>query len=253
MKHKRVYQKIRLYKAHDLDLISFLDSHHMDFRKAVYCSLTAFAKGELFVIKIPPRIPNPGPLRRKYEFNLSLNPETDRAVIDMIDGITNGYKNNFIKNLLRMYLCTPISAEFLKDPSRISLFEEKFRMFKRGRRIADAAKVKRARTGRAAKHPEDRMADIFTQGEVPVPPLSAKPEPGSGTADKKEPWTEQAGTSEKKESRTETADKKQCRTGQEEIAEGEQPWPEPVETDGASGWGDAGEDLTDLFSSLLKS
>ena len=227
MKHKRVYQKIRLYKAHDLDLISFLDSHHMDFRKAVYCSLTAFAKGELFVIKIPPRIPNPGPLRRKYEFNLSLNPETDRAVIDMIDGITNGYKNNFIKNLLRMYLCTPISAEFLKDPSRISLFEEKFRMFKRGRRIADAAKVKRARTGRAAKHQEDRMADIFTQGEVPVPPLAAKPEPGSGTADKKEPWTEQTETAEKKKhwiEQTETADK-----------------------------GDAGEDLTDLFSSLLKS
>ena len=240
MKHKRVYQKIRLYKAHDLDLISFLDSHHMDFRKAVYCSLTAFAKGELFVIKIPPRIPNPGPLRRKYEFNLSLNPETDRAVIDMIDGITNGYKNNFIKNLLRMYLCTPISAEFLKDPSRLSLFEEKFRMFKRGRRIADAAKVKRARTGRAAKHQEDRMADIFTQGEVPVPPLAAKPEPGSGTADKKEPWTEQAERAEKKEHWTE----------QTETAEKKKHWIEQTET---ADKGDAGEDLTDLFSSLLKS
>lgn len=169
MKHKRVYQKIRLYKAHDLDLISFLDSHHMDFRKAVYCSLTAFAKGELFVIKIPPRIPNPGPLRWKYEFNLSLNPETDRAVIDMIDGITNGYKNNFIKNLLRMYLCTPISAEFLKDPSRISLFEEKFRMFKRGRRIADAAKVKRARTGRAAKHRKTGWRIFLRRGKYQFP------------------------------------------------------------------------------------
>lgn len=166
MKRNRISKTIRLYKTHDLDLISFLDTHNMDFRKAVYCSLTAFAKGEVFVIKIPPRLENPKPLRRKYEFRLILNPETDQAVIDMIDGITDGYKNNFIKNILRMYLCTPISEEFLKDRSKIGEFEEKFQMFKIGKRVADAARVKNMKTGRAAKYPEDRLTDIFDEQEV---------------------------------------------------------------------------------------
>lgn len=84
------------------------------------------------------------------------------------------------------------------------------------------------------------MADIFTQGEVPVPPLAAKPEPGSGTADKKEPWTEQA----------ERAGKKEHWTEQTETAEKKKHWIEQTET---ADKGDAGEDLTDLFSSLLKS
>lgn len=153
---KRISKTIRLYKKHDLDLISFLDTHNMNFRKAVYCALTAFAKGDVFVIKIPPRVESPKPLRKKYDFRLLLNPETDRAVIDMLDGIEDGYKNNFIKNILRMYLCTPVTSEFLKDPAKIDEFETRFNMFKKGRRVADAARVKKMR-GR-----EDRLGDIFS-------------------------------------------------------------------------------------------
>lgn len=186
---------IRLHKRHDLDLITFMDTHQMDFKKAVYCALTAFAKGEVFIIKIPPRLEQPLHAKNTYMFTLRLNRNTDAAVIQMIEDIENGYKNCFIKNLLRLYLCTPISVEFLKDKTKIDSYEQRFRIFKRGKRIADAARVKNLKVGKNANNNFDRMKDIFSASyekkETPAKKendfshvkvkqeISEKPEPGS--------------------------------------------------------------------------
>ena len=78
----KVKKLIRLYRAHDLDLITFIESHEFDFLKAVYCALTAFANDELFVIYIPPRRETDIKLNtRHYKKKLTLDEERDKKAI----------------------------------------------------------------------------------------------------------------------------------------------------------------------------
>ena len=106
----KVKKLIRLYRAHDLDLITFIESHEFDFLKAVYCALNAFANDELFVIYIPPRRETEIKLNtRHYRKTLTLDEEKDKKAIEILNKISDGHINNFLKNLVRQYLCVPMS------------------------------------------------------------------------------------------------------------------------------------------------
>ena len=106
----KIRYTIRLYRLHDLDLITFVETHEFNIISAIYSSLTAFAKNEVFVIEIPPRRTQQLPkLNRVYTKALILDSETDQEAIQLLNQIGQGYRNNFLKNLLRLYLCHPLS------------------------------------------------------------------------------------------------------------------------------------------------
>lgn len=136
---KKVRVTIRLYRMHDLDLITFVELHELNLQKAVYCALTSFTKGELFLIKIPPRRESGKELKlnRVYAFTMLLDVEKDKDAILLLSKINDGKRNNFLKNLLRLYLCNPMSEMFLKDESDVDYFYDKFGIFRTGRRTAD--------------------------------------------------------------------------------------------------------------------
>ena len=132
---------MRLYRIHDLDLITFIQTHELDFPKAVYCSLKAFTKGETFVIKIPPKrdIDKELILKRNYTYIIYLDEDKDKKEIILLEKIAKGNRNNFLKNLLRLYLCNPMSELFLVDEK---YFYEKFDIFRKGRKFADLDEIK---------------------------------------------------------------------------------------------------------------
>ena len=139
---KKVKQTIRLYKAHDLDLITFYETHQFNIIKAMYSALVSFSKKEHFVIEVPPqRLKQLNNVRRVYQKTLILDDEKDAEAINLLSKIAEGYRNNFLKNLLRLYLCNPISEEFLINKKDEDFFNDMFSVFRKGRRIASAGKL----------------------------------------------------------------------------------------------------------------
>ncbi len=132
---------IRLYRIHDLDLITFIETHHFDLAKGVYSALTAFSKGEMFIINIPPkREEKLGDFKRTYARLLSLDTEKDAAAINLMSKIKNGYHNSFLKNILRLYLSYPISERFLNEENDMKDFDKMFDIFRESRRTVNAGK-----------------------------------------------------------------------------------------------------------------
>lgn len=139
---------ISMYKVHDLDLITYMMSYEFNITHAAYCALKAFAKHELFIIKTPPRVPvtiQMDDIKHVYRKTMILYEDRDPEVIALLDMIKNGYKNNFIKNILRQYLCIPLTPSFLKDPQDMDIFSEYFHIFREGKREA-AAGLKKGRS-----------------------------------------------------------------------------------------------------------
>lgn len=132
----KVRYTIRFYTMHDLDLITFTLTHDFDIVKAIYSSVTAFAKGEAFIISVPPLVRDDMPEKQRvFVKALVLDSDKDHEAIEMIDRITPGRRNNFFKNLLRLYLLYPFSEYFVDDPADLGFFESKLAAFRNGREV----------------------------------------------------------------------------------------------------------------------
>lgn len=139
----KIRYTVRLYRVHDLDLITFVETHEFNIAKAIYSSLSAFSKGDHFVIEVPPRRVESMPdLKRVYQKPIYLDEEKDKKAIDILNKIEKGYRNNFLKNLLRQYLCTPLSEAFLVNEKDSDFFYDKFSIFKENKRTAKAGKIR---------------------------------------------------------------------------------------------------------------
>lgn len=140
---KKTYQiTLYLYSAHDLDLITFKNIYNANMAKAFYCCLKAFTRGEVFVIKLPKKREAYTHYNRRYRCKLRLDADKDKAEIELLSKIARGYRNNFLKNLLRLYLRTPLTELFLNDSEDYRYFFDKFKIFKNGIRQADIASIK---------------------------------------------------------------------------------------------------------------
>ncbi len=187
----KVRYTIRLYRLHDLDLITFIFTHEFDIMHAIYSATKAFAKGEAFLIKIPPNTNETLPqLRRVYTKTLVLDTKKDKDAIAMIDRIQPGKRNNFFKNLLRLYLMYPFSECFFERREDLQYFEEKLKVFRVGQREVRAGKVKKqnfrtvneelssSKEERAEKEaspvPETTEPDILPAPQEFVPESSAQ-------------------------------------------------------------------------------
>ena len=121
-------------------------THEFDIMHAIYSSVTAFAKGEAFLISIPPLTKTEMPqLRRVYTKTLILDTEKDELTISMLDRISPGTRNNFFKNLLRLYLMYPFSECFFNSSEDLHFFEDKLKVFRTGQREVRAGKLKKSR------------------------------------------------------------------------------------------------------------
>lgn len=154
---------IRFYKVHDRDLVTLIEKYQVNIIKAVYCALAAFCNGDVFAIEIPKHkiygsINN---TKKVYSKMLYLDEDKDRKAVELLSKIKNGSKNNFLKNILRLYLCYPLTTDFLKDENDIAEFDDMFFVFRKGRRVADAASYnkKERRNRYSVKNTRNRIEE----------------------------------------------------------------------------------------------
>lgn len=153
---------IRLYRAHDLDLISLMEEYEFNFTKALYCAITAFVNGETFVVKDLELRYTPKSYKKKSILRvLTLNEEKDKKAILFLEGIEKGYRNSFLKNLLRLYLCRPIASAYFGSEQDAMEAEAMCEIFKEHRKVARAANFSKT-TGRSL---EGRRLDKTQRAE----------------------------------------------------------------------------------------
>lgn len=169
---------IRLYRSHDHDLITFMECHQFNIIKAIYSSLTAFSHGDLFIIKIPPKRENGAiDLNRVYTRQLALDTKQDAEAIAVLEKLKNGSKNNFLKNLLRLYLCYPLAESALLDEEDMEWFYEKFAIFRLGKREAAAGKLKKVSKQEQQTEPDGQERKPTVEKAMPEKKVPKKAVP----------------------------------------------------------------------------
>lgn len=159
---------IRFNKVHDLDIVSLYENCEFNLVQAVYSTLTAFCQDEIFAIHYPPERKEPLKVHRKiYCRQLILDEKCDAAVIELLGKIQRGYRNNFIKNLLRLYLCMPLSVSFLSDASDMDYFTKKFTVFQSYHKEPEITKVENETLSEVIPDRVEYTTEVFEAKYIP--------------------------------------------------------------------------------------
>lgn len=116
---------IRLYKRQDLDLIELYQNPNFSLSKAIRLALDAYVHNKSILIALPEvdkSISQSKP-PDKIQFHIMLQEENDRENILFLKNIISGYRNVFLKQLVRCYLMGINIQYFLKFPINISPFD----------------------------------------------------------------------------------------------------------------------------------
>ena len=175
---------VRFYRVHDLDLVTYIESHQFNLMHAMYSALTALSKGESFIIQFPPlretsELNSELKMPRVYTRTLTLDDETDAELIKMIGKITPGYRNSFFKSVLRLYLCYPVPEKFMLNASDSEYFQTKFMNLRAGKRIVQAGKMKARRSAANKSIQKSSVEENSVSGnqkKVPSDGIQAKDE-----------------------------------------------------------------------------
>lgn len=133
----KVRYTVRFYRQHDYDLLLFSIQNRCDLIRMLYKVLKAFSKGESFVVTTSEHPNKEMPeFRRAYTRALVLDDEKDADQIALLSRIKEGYRNNFFRTLLRIYICFPAPTAFLVDESTDRNFFENLveQAFRKGRK-----------------------------------------------------------------------------------------------------------------------
>ena len=125
---------MKLYSYHDMDLVGLYKTGKIVFPETTRQILNSYAKKEVYRVKLLDtnykrlaRYPSDS-YRKYYHYHVVLDEEKDADAIDLLNHITPGYRNNFIKVLLRQYLCGALLSAYSVDGSA-KLFREMSDLF----------------------------------------------------------------------------------------------------------------------------
>lgn len=115
--------RVRLYHCHDIDLVSLYREGRISIPRTVKYTLNAFAQKRYVLLETNDKIIE-RPAKKVYMFNVVLDEEKDKNAIELLSRIEKGYHNNFIKQLLRTYLCFTF-PDCYTSAENISYFTER--------------------------------------------------------------------------------------------------------------------------------
>lgn len=245
--------KVRFYKAHDLDLITYMASHTINIRMTLYYVFRAYCNGQAVGIRIPEHSgEKPAEYKKIYYTDLSLDTEKDKKMVQFMEGIKPGFRNNFLKNLLRQYFCTPLVEDFLIDPANYPEVKKTTSLLQGNRSMIDldyeAYKKRSSSRKKYKKDAQDRLKEgsINKKGYsldiVPNPPTrNAVNERGEDIPNKQEdvPKNNFITQSDTPKSMTKDEPTKEDYPNTESLDQ------EEYRDDGSD------DDLTDAFSQIL--
>ena len=140
--------EIKLYSYHDLDLVSLYKTGRIAFPETTRQVLNSYARKEVYKVRPLPLNENraakyPQKMYRKfYHYHVDLDSKEDADAIRLMRTITDGYRNNFIKSVLRQYLCGIFTEEYSKEGDA-RFFNEMSRRIQGDRDEKDIKQVKR--------------------------------------------------------------------------------------------------------------
>lgn len=98
----RIY--IRLYRRHDMDLITLYKNRNFNFRRALKHALHAYIEKEPFLFYAPPSVPDmcKKDFNSCYRINVDLDEEKDADIIDFLDtAVRDRMRNAITKTIMR--------------------------------------------------------------------------------------------------------------------------------------------------------
>lgn len=99
---------LRLYRMHDYDIMLLKYNKHVNFSKTVRSILRSFADHKIYNIDYSEVVYDIDPKNIPYKSQLVINfdEEKDKKVIEMLLNIKDGYRNSFIRDVIRLYTST---------------------------------------------------------------------------------------------------------------------------------------------------
>ena len=149
--------EIKLYSYHDLDLVSLYKTGRIAFPETTRQVLNSYARKEVYKVRPLPLNENraakyPQKMYRKfYHYHVDLDSKEDADAIRLMRTITDGYRNNFIKSVLRQYLCGIFTEEYSKEGDA-RFFNEMSRRIQGDRDEKDIKQVKRNKGNNTKKY-----------------------------------------------------------------------------------------------------
>lgn len=132
--------EVKLYTYHDMDLVALYKSGMVSFPEVTKQILKSYANKEVYRVRLLK--PRPGKAKKynKYKkyfhYYVHLDSKEDQAAIALLEKISSGHRNNFIKSILRQYLCGVFTYEFSADGD-IRLFREMSNLFQGNREVRE--------------------------------------------------------------------------------------------------------------------
>lgn len=150
--------EIKLYSYHDMDLVGLYKTGQVVFPETTKQVLDAYAKKEVFRVRLQKvnykrlaKYPDDS-YRKYYHYYVTLDERKDAAAIALLNSITPGCRNNFIKVVLRQYLCGVLLSAYSTDGST-RLFRDMASLFQGNREYRDVQEEKQKKAGK--KEPKE--------------------------------------------------------------------------------------------------
>ena len=162
--------EIKLYSYHDLDLVSLYKTGRIAFPETTRQVLNSYARKEVYKVRPLPLNENraakyPQKMYRKfYHYHVDLDSKEDADAIRLMRTITDGYRNNFIKSVLRQYLCGIFTEEYSKEGDA-RFFNEMSRRIQGDRDEKDIKQVKRNKGNKKYQKNTSRKEAVYKESE----------------------------------------------------------------------------------------
>lgn len=102
---------MRLYKMHDLDLIALYQDPNINFKKLVLSCVEATANGTPFWTEPSEYQVDLKNTARIIQIGMTI-PDDEIEVMQIINSIQDGFRNGYLKNLVRSYVLSPTLAVY---------------------------------------------------------------------------------------------------------------------------------------------
>lgn len=152
--------EVKLYHYHDLDLVYLYRHGNISFCSAAKTALKAFVNKEFFLFEIAE--PNREIAQhRTYRFRIEFDDQKDKEVVNMLNKINKGCRNNFIKEVLRNYIPFTMTSEYVVSQKDISYFSERFSLMYAGKEKRILKRKKSTNTKKKEEIPKKLEKDSF--------------------------------------------------------------------------------------------
>lgn len=198
--------EVKLYSYHDMDLVSLYKTGQVSFPETTRQILNSYANKEAYKVRLLEtntkrlsRYPSDS-YRKYYHYHVVLDEKDDGDAVRLLKHITPGYRNNFIKAILRQYLCGAFIADYSIDGDT-KFFDEMSRRFQGDREERDVKLEKR-------KKKKAKKENLLKKNEEDYEEKNSKKKITDKKADKENVSKQKALTADAKYSIRETSKNK---------------------------------------------